>query len=50
MPMKKYKREQMVTLLRQIEVELTRGKTAPQACPEAPITAQAYYRGRSSVG
>jgi hypothetical protein len=30
MPMKRYKREQIVNLLRQIEVEIANGKTAPQ--------------------
>ncbi len=44
MPMKKYKPEQIVTLLRQIEVEIANGKTTPQACREARITAQTYYR------
>ena len=44
MPMKKYKPEQIVTLLRQVEVELANGKTTPQACKEAEITAQTYYR------
>jgi hypothetical protein len=38
----KYKPEQIVTLLRQVEVELANGKTTPQACKEAEITAQTY--------
>ena len=29
MPMQRYKPEQIVTLLRQIEVQITNGKTAP---------------------
>jgi len=33
MPTKRYKPEQVVTLLRRIEVEIANGKTAPQACP-----------------
>ena len=37
MPMKKYKPEQIVTLLRQIEVEIANGKTIPQACREAHL-------------
>jgi hypothetical protein len=41
MPMKKYEPEQIVTLLRQVEVEIASGKTTPQACKEAEITAQA---------
>ncbi len=32
MPMKKYKPEQIVTLLRQIELEIANGKPTPQAC------------------
>jgi putative transposase len=50
MPMKKYKREPIVTLLRQVEVELGNGKTTPQACKEAEITAQTYYRWRKEFG
>jgi len=40
MPMTRYKPEQIVTLLRQIEVEIANGKTTPQACKEAEITVQ----------
>jgi|HubBroStandDraft_2_1064218.scaffolds.fasta_scaffold00045_4 putative transposase len=43
MPTRKYKLEQIVTLLRQVEVELANGKTTPQVCEEAEITAQTYY-------
>jgi putative transposase len=50
MPMKKYKPEQIVTLLRQVEVELANGKTTPEACKEAEITAQTYYRWRKEFG
>ena len=50
MPMKKYKREQIVTLLRQVEVQLANGKTTPQACKEAEITAQTYDRWRKEFG
>src|SRR5580704_4029181 len=46
MPMKRYKPEQM----RQIEVEIANGKTTPQACKEAEITQQTYYRWRKEVG
>jgi hypothetical protein len=42
----KYKPEQIVNLLRQIEEEIANGKTTPQACRDAQITAQAYYRWR----
>ena len=36
----KYKPEQIVTLLRQIEVAVANGKLQPQACKEAGITTQ----------
>ena len=50
MPTKRYKPEQIVNLLRQIEVEVANGKTTPQACRDAAITAQTYYRWRKEFG
>jgi putative transposase len=50
MPMIRYKPEQIVTLLRQIEVAVANGKTTPQACKEAQITTQSYYRWRKEFG
>ena len=50
MPIKRYKPEQIVTLLRQVEVGLANGKSTPQACKEAEITAQTYYRWRKEFG
>ena len=50
MPIKRYKPEQIVNLLRQIEVGIANGKTAPQACKEAEITQQTYYRWRREYG
>ena len=50
MPMTRYKPEQIVNLLRQIEVAIANGKTTPQACKEAQITAQTYYRWRKEYG
>ena len=44
MPMKRHKPEQIVTLLRQIEVETANEKTTPQACRDAQITVQTFYR------
>ena len=38
MPMKRYKAEQIVTLLRQIEVGIANGKPTPQARKEAEVT------------
>ena len=37
MPIKKYKPEQIIAVLRQMEVQMANGKTAPQACKEAGI-------------
>ena len=48
MPMQRYKPEQIVTVLRQVEVAVSSGKSVPQACKEAGITAQTYYRWRKA--
>ena len=50
MPMQRYKPEQIVTMLRQIEVGIANGKTTPQACKEAEITVQTFYRWRKEYG
>jgi len=50
MPVKRYKPEQIVTMLRQIEVGIANGKTTPQACKEAEITVQTFYRWRKEYG
>ena len=50
MPTRNYKPEQIVTILRQIEVQMANGKTAPQACKEAEIHTQTYYRWRKEYG
>ena len=50
MPIKKYKPEQIVSLLRQIEVAMANGKATPQACREAGIAEQTYYRWRKEYG
>ena len=50
MPTRNYKREQIVTILRQIEVQMANGKTTPQACKEAEIHTQTYYRWRKKYG
>ena len=39
-----------MNLLRQIEVEIANGKTTPQACKEAEIAQQTYYRWRKEYG
>src|SRR5271165_3668542 len=47
---KKYTAEQIVSLLRQIEVGTANGKMMPQACKEVGITEQTYYRWRKEYG
>jgi len=47
---KKHTAEQIVKLLRQVEVGVANGKTLPQACKEAEIVEQTYYRWRREFG
>ncbi|HEU5400133.1 MAG TPA: IS3 family transposase [Terriglobales bacterium] len=47
---KKHTPEQVVNLLRQIEVAVANGKTTSVACKEAEITEQTYYRWRKEYG
>ena len=42
--------EQIVNVLRQIEVAIANGKTTPAACKEAGFTEQTYYRWRKEYG
>jgi len=50
MPKKRFSAEQVMTLLRQIEVLIAQGKSAPVACREAGISQQSYYRWRKEYG
>ena len=50
MPTQRYKPEQIVNLLRKIEVEIANGKTTAQASREIGITEQTYYRWRKEYG
>jgi len=50
MARKKHGAEQIVAILRQIEVELANHKNLAQACKEAGITQQTYYRWRKEYG
>jgi putative transposase len=50
MSMQRYKPEQIVNLLRQVEVVMASGKTTPQACRDVGITVQTYYRWRKEFG
>lgn len=50
MPKKRFSAEQIVVLLRQIEVLTSQGKTPVVACREAGISQQSYYRWRKEYG
>jgi putative transposase len=50
MARKIYKPEEIVNLLRQVEVVVANGKSTPQACKEAGIVEQTYYRWRREYG
>ena len=50
MPKKPFSAEQIVVILRQIEVLMSQGKAAPVACREAGISQQSYYRWRKEYG
>jgi putative transposase len=50
MAMKRYNPQQIVHLPRQTEVGIANGKTTAQACKEAEITGQTYYRWRKEYG
>jgi len=47
---KKFTPEQIVNVLRQIEVAMANGKATPLACKEAGVTEQTYYRWRKEYG
>lgn len=46
MARKRYTPEQIVSVLRQVEVLVGNGKATEQACREAGIVEQTYYRWR----
>jgi putative transposase len=50
MSRKRYKPEQVVNLLRKIEIEIANGKKAAQAAREEGICEQTYYRWRKEFG
>ena len=50
MPRKKTSPEKIISLLRQIEVQLANGANLPQACKQAQISTQSYYRWRQEFG
>ena len=50
MAKKRFSAEQIVVLLRQIELSMGQGKSTPIACREAGISEQSYYRWRKEYG
>ena len=50
MAKRRYTAEEIVTVLRQVEVAVANGKSMPQACREAEIAEQTYYRWRKEYG
>ena len=50
MARKRYTAEQIITKLREAEVELAKGQTTSQVCKKLGITDQTYYRWRKEYG
>jgi putative transposase len=50
MPRKKHSAEQIITVLRQMEVEQSKGRSVEEACRDLQITAFTYYRWRKRYG
>ena len=50
MAKRRYTAEEIVTVLRQVEVSVANGKTTPAACRESGIAEQTYYRWRKEYG
>ncbi len=50
MARKRYTAEQIITKLREAEIELAKGQTTPQVCKRLGISDQTYYRWRKEYG
>ena len=46
MPRKAHTAEQIISILRQVEVEQSKGKTVEEACREAQVAPHTYYSWR----
>ncbi len=46
----KIKPEEVIAILRQVEVMISQGKTVAMACRDSAITEQTYYRWRKQFG
>ena len=50
MPRKRFTTEQIISKLREAEVELSRGKKIPQICKQLGVSEQTYYRWCKEYG
>ena len=50
MSRKRYKPEQIISMLREADVQLSRGQKVAQICRELGIAEQTYYRWRREYG
>jgi len=50
MPRKRYSVEQIISKLREAEVELSRGGTTAEVCRKIGVSDQTYYRWRKEYG
>lgn len=48
--MKRFTPEQIVSKLRQADVELGKGQTVPEVCRKIEVSQQTYYRWRQRYG
>ena len=48
--MKRFTPEQIVSKLRQADVELGKGQTVPEVCRKIEVSQQTYYRWRQKYG
>ena len=46
----KFKPEEIISKLREAEVELARGKKIPEVCKQIGVTEQTYYRWKKEYG
>lgn len=50
MPRKHFSPEEIIKLLRLVEIEVGKGKTTGQACKQLGFAEQSYYRWRKEYG
>jgi len=50
MSRKTYAPEEIIKLVRLVEIEMSQGKTAGQSCKKLGFTEQSYYRWRKEYG